>query len=48
MLAVLKMSFSDRDGSLREFTIASPDGLRVPAPFVSDVGVLDDLAEEDN
>lgn len=45
VLAVLKISFSNHDESLREFTIASPDGIRVLAPFESTAGMLSDLGE---
>lgn len=47
VLAVLKMGFSGHDETLREFTIASPVGIRVLAPFDSDTGVLDNLAAAD-
>ena len=47
VLAVLKMSASADDTTLREFTIRAPDGLRVLAPFESGAGVLADLAADD-
>ena len=45
VLAVLKMSFSNNDESLREFTITSPEGIRVLASFESTAGMLSDLGE---
>jgi circadian clock protein KaiC len=40
MLSVLKMRFSAHDLTLREFTISSPPGIEVRAPFESEAGVL--------
>lgn len=47
ILAVLKMSFSNYDPSLREFTIASGEGLRVLTAEESSGGVLAGIARED-
>ena len=47
VLAVLKMSFSDHDNTLREFVIGPPAGIRVLAPIESDAGVPTDLGEND-
>ena len=44
VLAVLKMGFSDYDTTLREFTIAAPEGIRVLAPLEGDRELLDDVA----
>jgi hypothetical protein len=40
VLSVLKMRFSAHDLTLREFTISSPVGIEVRAPFESEAGVL--------
>lgn len=44
VLSVLKMRFSAHDLTLREFTITSPAGMEVRAPFESDAGVLAGIA----
>jgi circadian clock protein KaiC len=46
VLSVLKMRFSAHDHSLREFTIAPPDGLRVLTPDESGLEILSLLAEQ--
>ena len=43
IVSVPKMRFSTHDGSLREFTIGVPEGIRVLAPFVSDREPSDEL-----
>lgn len=44
VISVPKMRFSAHDAALREFTITAPYGIRVLAPFESDVRDLDDIA----
>ena len=46
VISVLKLRYSVHDLALREFEIAAPDGIRVLAPFESDTGVLQSLADD--
>jgi circadian clock protein KaiC len=45
-LSVLKMRYSAYDSSVREFTIAPPEGIQVLAPFESGAGILTGIAQE--
>ncbi len=46
VLSVLKMRFSARDLTLREFTIAPPEGIRVLTPFESGADVLAGIVQQ--
>ena len=46
MLSVLKMRYSQHDLTLREFTIAAPDGIAVRAPLESAPGLLANIERE--
>lgn len=46
VISVLKMRYSSHDMTLREFTIAPPEGIRVLEPFESETGVLQGITED--